>query len=136
MGAESPSCRGWTGHSAGSVSLPTLYPILTWLSLSFAHPSTDHDYADAQSRGNPTTLLATESTGAISPTFAPSTARRAPGAIDHTRYGESRASPRQFYAHHLAAISCAIVRADAMTIHDAADAMGVELVAPRAAVHA
>ena len=102
--------------------------------------STDHDYADAQSRGHSVTLLASESSGAISPTFdfclrALDREARAPGATDHTRYGESRASPRQFYAHHLATISHAIVAADAMTILHTADAMSVDLVAtPR--VHA
>ena len=29
----------------------------------------DHDYADAQRRGHPVTLLVTETTGALSPTF-------------------------------------------------------------------
>ena len=43
---------------------------------------------------------------------------------------------RQFYAHHLAAISHAIVAADAMTIHQTADALGVELVTPRGATPA
>jgi hypothetical protein len=37
---------------------------------------------------------------------------------DSTCYGESSASPQFFYAHHCAAISYAIVRADAGTILD------------------
>ena len=103
--------------------------------------SVDHDYADAQARGNPVTLLASESTGAISPTFdfclrALDRESRALGATDFTRYGESRASPRQYYAHHLAAISHAIVAADATTILHVADAMSVDLAAPPRATHA
>ena len=62
--------------------------------------STDHDYADAQRRGNPVTLLVTESSGAISPTFdfclrALDREAHAPGATDFTRYGASRASPQR-----------------------------------------
>ena len=87
------------------------------------------------------TLLVTESSGAISPTFdfclrSLDREARAPGATDFTRYGESRASPRQFYAHHLAAISHAIVAADAMTIARAADAMSEEPTAPRGVARA
>ena len=80
-----------------------------------------HQYADAQRRGNPVTLLVAESTGAISTTFA--AALRALGRSarlatthDSTVYGISRSSPRDFYSHHLAAHSSAVVLADATTI--------------------
>ena len=39
-----------------------------------------------------------------------------PDACDTTIYGESRASTRDFFPHHLAAISAAIVFADANTL--------------------
>ena len=42
---------------------------------------------------------------------------------DRTIYGSHRASPRSFYAHHLAAISHAIVVAEALSIVAAASCM-------------
>ena len=42
---------------------------------------------------------------------------------DRTAYGSHRASPRSFYAHHLAAISHAIVAAEALSIVAAASCM-------------
>ena len=53
----------------------------------------DHDYADAQRRGHPVTLLVTETTGALSPTFdralralgKHARAGRAPTTHDSTR---------------------------------------------------
>jgi hypothetical protein len=48
---------------------------------------------------------------------------RLPGATDNTRYGEGRASPRSFLAHHVANISTsAIQAADAQTVLNAASA--------------
>jgi hypothetical protein len=89
----------------------------------------DHDYADAQRRGHPVTLLVTctETTGALSPTFdralrALCKLARAPTTHDSTRYGLSRSSPHTFLAHHRAAISAAVVLADATTILLAAPA--------------
>ena len=41
---------------------------------------------------------------------------RAPTTHDSTRYGLSRSSPRTFLAHHRAAISAAVVLADATII--------------------
>jgi hypothetical protein len=81
----------------------------------------DHDYADAQRRGNPVTLLVSESTGALSATFdgalrALAKQARAPTTHDSTVYGIARSSPHSFYAHHTAAISAAIALADAGTI--------------------
>ena len=57
--------------------------------------------ADAQRRGHPVTLLVTETTGALSPTFdralrALGKHARAPTTHDSTRYGLSRSSPRTF----------------------------------------
>ena len=42
------------------------------------------------------------------------------GQTDYTAYGTARHSPRTFYSHHAAAISAAIVAADALTILEAA----------------
>jgi hypothetical protein len=83
--------------------------------------TTDHHYADALSHGRPVTLLASESSGAISTAFDLALRlldrqSRARGALDATRYGTSRVSHRRFYAHHLAAISAAIAHADAVSI--------------------
>ena len=90
----------------------------------------DHDYADAQRRGHPVTLLVTETTGALSPTFnralrALGKHARAPTTHDSTRYGLSRSSPGTFLAHHRAAISAAVVLAT--TISLAAPAMSFKL---------
>ena len=41
---------------------------------------------------------------------------RAPGTRDSTVYGAARTSPREYYAHHSAAISAAIVFADARVL--------------------
>ena len=74
----------------------------------------------------------TETTGALSPTFdralrALGKLARAPTTHDSTRYGLSRSSPRTFLAHHRAAISAAVVLADATTISLAAPAMSFKL---------
>ena len=87
--------------------------------------TTTHDYADAQRRGHSVTLLVTETTGAVSSDFAAllralaATARRA-DTHDSTEYGSARASPASFYPHHLANISAAITRSDALTLVNAA----------------
>jgi hypothetical protein len=85
--------------------------------------STDHDYADALSKKRRVTLLVTESTGALSASFAKALRTlgkqsREPGVRDSTidLYGTARSSPRGFSAHHMAAISSAIVMADATVI--------------------
>ena len=46
---------------------------------------------------------------------------------DSTQYGLGRASPQSFFQHHLAAVSCAIVRADALTIRNHAASIAVAL---------
>ena len=71
-------------------------------------------------------------TGALSPTFdralrALGKHAHAPTTHDSTRYGLSRSSPRTFLAHHRAAISAAVVLADATTILLAAPAMSFKL---------
>ena len=83
--------------------------------------TTSHDYADAQRRGNPVTLMVSEVLGGLSRSTikllrAVATLARSSTAQDATVYGLSRASPRHHYPHHLAAISSAIVMADARTI--------------------
>ena len=66
-------------------------------------------------------LLVTENSGAMSRVIImllrslAATSRGAHGH-DSTVYGTARASPRGFFAHHLAAISAAIVLADSAAI--------------------
>ena len=50
-----------------------------------------------------------------------------PGTHDATVYGTSRASPHCFYAHHVAAISSAIVHANALILLNAAASMSFKL---------
>ena len=100
--------------------------------LGWVAATSDHQYADAQRRGNPVTLLHTESTGALAPTFAAllrviGRQSRASGSHDSTRYGVSRSSPSTFYAHHSAAISHAIVSADATVLLDSAASINYRL---------
>ena len=79
-----------------------------------------------------TTAAEIATTGALFPTFdralrALGKHARAPTTHDSTRYGLSRSSPRTFLAHHRAAISAAVVLADATTISLAAPAMSFKL---------
>ena len=92
----------------------------------------DGDYADALSKGHAVILLVTESTGAFSADLDRvlrqlARTARASGSIDHTPYCTSRASTRSHYTFHAAAISAAIVTADALTIQNSAAALGFEL---------
>ena len=48
-----------------------------------------------------------------------------PTTQDSTCYGESSSSPQSFYAHHAAAISAAIVSADADTVANKASSLSV-----------
>ena len=94
--------------------------------------TTAHQYADAQTKGIPVTLLASESTGALSPTFDAALhtldkLSRLQTSHDSTVYGIGRASPRTFYTHHLAAISNAIVMADASTVTQFANELAFKL---------
>ena len=77
-------------------------------------------------------LLATESTGALSPDvirLLRELAKTAQGTSGHdsTVYGLSRASPKSFFPHHLAAISSAIVCADARSIRNHAASLATQL---------
>ena len=46
---------------------------------------------------------------------------------DSTVYGTGRASTKSFYTHHVAAISSAIVRADALLVRNAAASLAFQL---------
>ena len=48
---------------------------------------------------------------------------REKSAIDHTAYGLERCSPKEFAAHHTAAISAAIQLADVLTLRNAASSL-------------
>ena len=94
--------------------------LLSWLGPTDRGPAagtgwvratTGHQYADAQQRGNPVTLLVSETTGALSRPFCAALremgkAARAPGTHDSTCYGTASTSPAAFYgyARHLAEI--------------------------------
>ena len=72
-------------------------------------------------KGHHVTLLVAENSGALSPAFRDllrlyGRVAARPFACDATAYGTARTSPRAYYAHHLAAISSAIQRADAQTV--------------------
>ena len=94
--------------------------------------ATPGHYNDALAKGNIVHLLATESTGALSPDvirLLRELAKTAQGTSGHdsTVYGLSRASPKSFFPHHLAAISSAIVCADARSIRNHAAPLATQL---------
>ena len=67
-------------------------------------------YADAQRKRRKVHLLASESTGALSPYFIKlmrslAKAAKLPEANDTTIYGSARTSPRSFFEHYVSAIS-------------------------------
>ena len=89
-------------------------------------------YTDAVEKGHGVHLLVTECTGAMSHQLVQllRTLSRVAGAAgnhDTTIYGTSRSSPRKFYQHHLAAVSAAIVTADAKVIATATTEMNKHL---------
>ena len=93
----------------------------------------DGDYADAQSKGFGFTLLVSESSGAVNGALDATLRRnaklaRAPGTKDFTQYGEARASPKDYYRHHLAAHCSAVVYADAAVLLNEAANLGYGLV--------
>ena len=93
----------------------------------------DGDYADAQSKGYGFTLLVSESSGAVNGALEATLRRnaklaRAPGTKDFTQYGEARASPKDYYRHHLAAHCSAVVYADATVLLNEAANLGYGLV--------
>ena len=80
-------------------------------------------------------LLVTEPTGACSHELtrllrAISKAVGLPGIYDSTIYGSSRASPRSFFPHHLAAISSAIVHTDALVLVNHGSNLSFQLTLP------
>ena len=83
--------------------------------------ASDGAYADALRKGHNVTLLVTENSGALSPSFCTllrlyGKVAALPYACDATVYGSARGSPSSFYAHHLASISASIVTADALAV--------------------
>ena len=99
------------------------------------------DYSDAADKGYLTYLLVTEPTGACSHELtrllrAISKAVGLPGIYDSTIYGSSRASPRSFFAHHLAAISSAIVHTDALILVNHGSNLSFQLTLPSLAPNA
>ena len=89
--------------------------------LGWVAATTNHDYADAQRKGNYVLLLITESSGAMHRDLV----RVLHGLAlqsslttteDSTQYGTARTSPSSFLAHHLASISAAVVYADAQEL--------------------
>ena len=104
----------------------TLSLIVLWV------PAREGDYADALRRGNDVALYCTESTGAVSPSLDTVLRRlgklsSVEGTLDHTVYGASPSSPHDFYTHHLARHSAAVVLQDATTLLNAAAALGYSL---------
>ena len=90
------------------------------------------DYAHALKKGHRVHLLVSESTGALSRAVTTllsclAKAVRAPEGHDSTVYGTGRASTKSFYTHHVAAISSAIVRADALLVRNAAASLAFQL---------
>ena len=88
--------------------------------------------ADAFAKGNIAHLLASETTGALTPEVirllhALDKSTKDAQGHDSAQYGLGRASPQSFFSHHLAAVSCAIVRADALTIRNHAASLAVAL---------
>ena len=79
-----------------------------------------------------TVLFAVETTGAVADhgvRFLRSLSKQArtPGHTDGTVYGSSRLATRSFFIHHLAAISSAIVCADARSIRNHAASLATQL---------
>ena len=89
-------------------------------------------YSDAIAKGHPVMLLGMESTGAMFHVFALhlqllGRLSTTPGTHDSTVYGTAPASPKTFYRHHTAAISAAVVYADANVLLNAAASASFEL---------
>ena len=110
---------------------------LGWVASTAKHVNANgepapHDYADAQKKGHRVFLFITESYGGMAARLF-ATMRHlhkcatTPGVVDSTRYGQGRASPRSFLAHHAAALSSAIVFANADNILARAVSMSIAL---------
>jgi hypothetical protein len=94
--------------------------------------SSTGDYADALSKGHGVLMLGMESTGALFTPFVLmlktlGKLSTAPGTHDSTIYGTARASPQTFFRHHVAAISSAVVLADALSVLNSAATMSFKL---------
>ena len=105
--------------------LPTDPPLDRRTGVGRVRATTTHAYVDAERRRHPFSLFVTETSGAFSATLtralrAVGAQARLPTSTDLTAYGTARHSPRTFYSHHAAAISAAIVTADALTILETA----------------
>ena len=91
------------------------------------------DYRDAIAKGNLVHLLATESNGALSPAVVlllhalAKFTHDAQGHDPTPYYDLGRASPRSFFPHQPAAISSAIIRADALAIRNNAAPLAFSL---------
>ena len=77
-------------------------------------------------------MLGMESTGALFTPFVLmlktlGKLSTAPGTHDSTIYGTARASPQTFFRHHVAAISSAVVLADALSVLNSAATMSFKL---------
>jgi len=96
-------------------------PSPPWRGYVTAH---DGAYSDARdNKGFGATLLSTENSGAVSPSFDALLRRldrvsREPGTKDLTNYGVSSSSPSTFRGYHLAAHSAAVVYSDVTTLLD------------------
>ena len=94
----------------------------------------EHDghYADALSKRRDVGLVATETSGAVNAAFdallrSHDRTARLPATHDATVYGANPSNTRNFRRHYLAAHAAAVTDADALTLLDAADALGHRL---------
>ena len=94
----------------------------------------EHDghYADALSKRRDVSLVATETSGAVNAAFdallrSHDRTARLPATHDATVYGANPSNTRNFRRHYLAAHAAAVTDADALTLLDAADALGHRL---------
>ena len=97
------------------------------------------EYSDAADKGHHTLLHVTEPSGACSRSLTrllrdTSKTVGLPGVHDSTVYGTSRASPRSYFSHHIAAISSAIRLADTLTILNHSSNLHFQLTLTDAAV--
>ena len=98
----------------------------------------DGHYADALAKGHRVTLFASETSGAVSPSFdallqSHDRLARSPGTVDHTTYGLSTSNTRSYRRHYLAWHSHVVVLADADTLLLAAETLGRALARPATA---
>ena len=104
----------WTSRSANPVEAYDRC-------LCFSSTAARRREADAQSKHYALSLFVAENSGAVNGVVDATLRRnarlsRAPSTKDYTLYGEARASPKDYYRHHLAAHCSAVVYADATTL--------------------